>query len=894
MIIARYRDVRARLAHGGHDQMTTGANHDPERSATEDHADRRSSDDDASSSAQSIGNHIGTETTNGTTAFGASGLTRFEPPRARAWTDPQGGQAATAQNLGATKLMASVGAVVATMIVGASATWLATAMARIVATVVYGPEAWKHGVWASFAIATGVLGAHRYGGTATREGWLLATASVLFAFGAGLGASPSLFVPELVHSVVIATGWALMGLGVGVIGGIAIRRSASLSALSIGAVAAGSAVAFATGPALVAKLGAPGLAAAAAAVAGVSSIILACTESIGAWANRIAIALSITVAVGSAVELGAVATLASTVADPGRVPVAKSLFASVASPEDEERHDSATWGPSGRFDVTVAPNGARWLYLDGVPYGVVAPQGRIRPDGAILPFVLPGKVGRVLVVGLGGGQEVRAALEAGATSVVVAEPHSGAVHTVKAAHAAVGGPPVLNGAAVRVVDEEARAWLRSGDETFDLILITLASFGAVSEPGRSSGATLLTREAIAEYIGHLSTDGTIAIRVRDDHELWRAFNTAFQAMADVGAPTPTDAIRHLLAVNDGTAGGTLEDITLPTIFVRKSAFTQASANDVLRFLLEAPFPPLFIPYSESRSVLAIIGTEDGPATAEAGVPYDISPARDDRPYFQEAGKGLPWSAIAILVSLASGTAVATWASAHRPNDFGELAHDGDNLDVDQVDRRPVVGDATPWRHVFIAAFAGLSAGSIGSVMLWRLPMVAGRADLTNAAGAAAMAVGGLAAALVVHRTARSGVRAVAGWGALLACVFPFIISEALPLSSSLIHGRTLEERIIIGATLLVPVGFGLGAQLPALLRLLAITGRPGWEALIWGATIASTAAGTALAQVMSRVSGDTLTATFGAGASLACFLAFGLRWVKEADVLARSTTNAES
>ena len=50
-----------------------------------------------------------------------------------------------------------------------------------------------------------------------------------------------------------------------------------------------------------------------------------------------------------------------------------------------------------------------------------------------------------------------------------------------------------------------------------------------------SGADLLTREAIVEYMDHLDTDGTIAIRVRDDHELWRTFNTAFQAMADAGA-----------------------------------------------------------------------------------------------------------------------------------------------------------------------------------------------------------------------------------------------------------------------------------------------------------------------------------------------------------------------
>ena len=834
----------------------------------------------------------------------SSDLNRFRPSR-------DGDGASASRERGGGHAMATPGAVVATLLIGASGSWLGAALSRVVAVVVYGPDAWRHGVWATFAGAAGLFAAHRMGGTTSRDAWLVVVASLLAALGATLGGAPSLVIPQLVHPIVIAVGWDLVGLAVGIVGGVALRRAGVLSPLAIGAAAAGSAAALATAPSLTEVVGAPGLAFVAAAGVGAASLTLAVTERSPraqplesreaptpnpprlrrAWgefasATTIMLIAACAVPIGAAFAAPLVASLPGTVADPGRVPVAKSLFASVASKDDDERHVSAMWGAAGRFDVTVAPNGARWLYLDGVPYGVVAPQGRIRPDGALLPFVLPGNsgtVGRVLVIGLGGGQEVRAALEAGASTVVVAEPHPGALETVRAAQAAAGGPPIFDSDAVRVVGEEARSWLRSSDARFDLILVTLASFGAAAEPGRPSGSMLLTREAIVEYMDHLDTDGTLAIRVRDDHELWRTFNTAFQAMADAGAPSPTDAIRHLLAVNDGTAGGTLEDITLPTVFVRKAPYTQTIANDVLHFLLEAPFPPLFVPYSESRSVLAIIGTEDGPATAEAGVPYDIGPARDDRPYFQEAGKGLPWAAIGILLALASGTAVAAWASGFRPNDFGDLARDHDPDELGNIDRRPAPTDAAPWRHVLIAALGGMASGTIGTAMLWRLPLIAGRADVTNAAGGAALAVGALAAAFVVHRTARLGVRAIAGWGALLAAALPFIIREALPLGSSLIHGQSFAVRVLIGAALLVPIGFGVGAQLPALLRLLSLTRRHGWEGLVWGTSVASSAVGVAIAQVASRVSGDTLTTVIGAGAALGCFLAFGLRWVSESD-----------
>ncbi|NDB20164.1 MAG: hypothetical protein EB020_04735, partial [Proteobacteria bacterium] len=75
----------------------------------------------------------------------------------------------------------------------------------------------------------------------------------------------------------------------------------------------------------------------------------------------------------------------------------------------------------------------------------------------------------------------------------------------------------------------------------------------------------------------------------------------------------------------------------------------------------------------------------------------------------------------------------------------------------------------------------MASGTIGATVLWRLTLLAGRADLTNAAGGAAITIGGVAAAFAVHRAAHAGVRAVAGWGALLAAILPFFIAEALPL-----------------------------------------------------------------------------------------------------------------
>ena len=149
-----------------------------------------------------------------------------------------------------TSLPSTLGAVLAAMLVGAALAWSATAMARVIAVAVYAPDAWRYGLWATFASATGMFAAHRYGGAASRDAWVLTFATTISGVGIALGAVPSLVVPELVHSVVITAGWVCTAFSLGMIGGTALRRADHLSALAIGASAAGGAGAFATAPML--------------------------------------------------------------------------------------------------------------------------------------------------------------------------------------------------------------------------------------------------------------------------------------------------------------------------------------------------------------------------------------------------------------------------------------------------------------------------------------------------------------------------------------------------------------------------------------------------------------------------------------------------------------------
>ena len=217
------------------------------------------------------------------------------------------------------------------------------------------------------------------------------------------------------------------------------------------------------------------------------------------------------------------------------------------------------WDSGGRVDVTEpgATDEIKWVYLDGAATGVIPRAGTSGPgaqaarsDVGYVPYLLPGPKERVLIVGAGGGQEVLTALAGGSQEVVATEGHPG-LRAALARFSDYGGD-LLTQPGVRLVPEDGRAYLRHSDERFDLIYLTLGTQGTAEPSGAVGGSYLHTLEALDEYVRHLSPEGRLVIKLRDEAELVRAFNTAFQVFTRRGA-SPLEAIRRLLAVNNAPA-----------------------------------------------------------------------------------------------------------------------------------------------------------------------------------------------------------------------------------------------------------------------------------------------------------------------------------------------------
>ena len=309
--------------------------------------------------------------------------------------------------------------------------------------------------------------------------------------------------------------------------------------------------------------------------------------------------------------------------------------------------------------------------------------------------------------------------------------------------------------------------------------------------------------------------------------------------------------------------------------VRRTAFTEPLAQRILQFLLKSPFPPLFVPFQEARSVLSAVAAPGGPGAAEAQVPFDIRPATDDHPYFFEPFPLPPWSWLVATLTMIGATIVGTFIATRRPSEFDDFLDDAAEA---MADTRPAPNDTYPWRAIGFLGAGGVTMGLTYSALLWHLPLIAGRADLTTAGGTAALWAGAVIASLLVHRAHRNQIRAVAGWGALGVALYPIALTELLPLASPLNIGQTLELRVIAASLLLLPIGLGIGSHLPAALRLLAISHRSGWEPIAWATFLAAAAIGSAVASILSRTLGDTTPILIGIATGIAGFLAIGLRW----------------
>ena len=284
------------------------------------------------------------------------------------------------------------------------------------------------------------------------------------------------------------------------------------------------------------------------------------------------------------------------------------------------------------------------LYTDGDGSGVItrrsadpAALAYLGRTTAALPYRLRARP-RVLVLGAGGGGDVLQALALGARQVDVVDPNPQRVALLRDRFGTFAGD-LYRDPRVHAHVADARGFIRASRDRYDVIV--LAQDGSFAAGGAGVQAVAedyaATVEALRAYHAHLAPDGLLAItrwEKQPPRDALKLFATAVAALRAEGVRAP--GLQLLMLRNWDAA----------TLLLRRGAFDAGDIATSRAFVDASGFDPVHFPgmRADEANRFHVLARDDTRIGAIAllspraqdyldGYKFDITPARDDRPYF---------------------------------------------------------------------------------------------------------------------------------------------------------------------------------------------------------------------------------------------------------------------
>jgi len=313
------------------------------------------------------------------------------------------------------------------------------------------------------------------------------------------------------------------------------------------------------------------------------------------------------------------------------------------------------------FDAGTAATGMADLSRGVQHYLYEHPQDSLY---STYPALMHTKNPAVLIIGSGGGDQVLDALHAKAKKVVCIEINPIINKVVKDKMNDYWGG-LFHQPGVELITEEGRSYVNKTIEKFDAIL----SVHTISNAAIASGALslaenyVLTKEAFEKYYDHLNENGILYLS-RPEFQLPRVFTTMQEVLAEHGI---TDSKNYFYAFRQPPGFGIPSQIfstprsfdrrakSLYSVFLfKKSGFTTEEITHINSFIknkqvlvdsVPESLEVLYSPFSAHPHNIfdTIVTAKDKKALYES-VPFEIAPATDDRPFFNQR---LRWSSIRI-------------------------------------------------------------------------------------------------------------------------------------------------------------------------------------------------------------------------------------------------------
>lgn len=253
-------------------------------------------------------------------------------------------------------------------------------------------------------------------------------------------------------------------------------------------------------------------------------------------------------------------------------------------------------------------------------------------DASNLAMILKKDTASVFIIGSGGGGEIISALSHNAKSITAVEINDILNKLIKDDLANYWTTGIAENKKVKIITDDARSWLRGKRIKYDVII----SAHTISASAMNSGAMslienyILTEEALTDYLYHLKPDGILYI-TRPEPQIPRLISSIKTAHAKMGALD----LKNQFFVFRRPPGDFEKDVSyLSGVLYKKDGFSEYDIQILKTQANILSLETLYDHISKQDGIYKGLIETDDLTTIISKHPLNLSPATDDKPYFE--------------------------------------------------------------------------------------------------------------------------------------------------------------------------------------------------------------------------------------------------------------------
>ena len=330
--------------------------------------------------------------------------------------------------------------------------------------------------------------------------------------------------------------------------------------------------------------------------------------------------------------------------------------------EDDWEIVDTRWSAFGRTDVVEHDeiDDYKIVFIDGSAGSIMYHHDpylsylggeveKLRDSTVYYPYYF-GERDKVLIIGPGAGKDVLVAIMGGAKDITGVE-INGRIIDIVEDYSDYNGQIYTYFDNIEIIQDEGRSFLTRSNEMYDLIVLTLPV--TLTNQGLSGYSLvenfLFTEEAIQDYVDHLTEEGRLVVV---SHSISHVYKLLTTILSTTGYQDSAEAMRHICITAEISPDGS--QYRFPVTILKRAPFTLGESEAMYAKAQELGLMSLFFPYVETeRSDLVLDAVENGKIDTDdliSASMYDLSPPRDDRPFFYKVEKGMPRNLSSLLRS----------------------------------------------------------------------------------------------------------------------------------------------------------------------------------------------------------------------------------------------------